>query len=406
MTTLRLNRFRLLSVLAVLLLISSAAIAQPATGTVKRLTIKSAVLGEERIVLVRTPAGYESNKVSYPVLYMTDGDGHMGHTASTIEFLTQNGRISDLIVVGVTNTDRTRDLTPAKSTDKDPAGNLRFPTSGGADNFLKFFQTELIPEIEKQYRVQPYRIFAGHSLGGLFAIHAMISKPGLFNSYIAVSPSLQWENGEALKRAQDFLKNQKEFKATLFVSLGNEPGPIGESFDSFKDALSKSNIKGFEWQAERMADEDHGSVVLRSHYFGLRKVFDGWQMPRDPDSGALAGGLKGVDAHYKTLSEKFGYSIPTPENLINQLGYQFLFQNNPEEAIAAFKANVERYPASANVYDSLAEAYERGGRIDLAEPLYDKARVLGEQNNDPNAAIYKTNYERAHAKLKEATKKQ
>jgi tetratricopeptide (TPR) repeat protein len=147
-------------------------------------------------------------------------------------------------------------------------------------------------------------------------------------------------------------------------------------------------------------------VVLRSHYFGLRKVFDGWQMPRDPDSGALAGGLKGVDAHYKTLSEKFGYSIPTPENLINQLGYQFLFQNNPEEAIAAFKANVERYPASANVYDSLAEAYERGGRIDLAEPLYDKARVLGEQNNDPNAAIYKTNYERAHAKLKETTKKQ
>jgi predicted alpha/beta superfamily hydrolase len=396
----------LLSVLAVLLLISSAAIAQPATGTVKRLAIKSAVLGEERIVLVRTPAGYESNKVSYPVLYMTDGDGHMGHTASTIEFLTQNGRISDLIVVGVTNTDRTRDLTPVKSTDKDPAGNLRFPTSGGADNFLKFFQTELIPEIEKQYRVQPYRIFAGHSLGGLFAIHAMISKPGLFNSYIAVSPSLQWENGEALKRAQDFLKNQKEFKATLFVSLGNEPGPIGESFDSFKDALSKSNIKGFEWQAERMADEDHGSVVLRSHYFGLRKVFDGWQMPRDPDSGALAGGLKGVDAHYKTLSEKFGYSIPTPENLINQLGYQFLFQNNPEEAIAAFKANVERYPASANVYDSLAEAYERGGRIDLAEPLYDKARVLGEQNNDPNAAIYKTNYERAHAKLKETTKKQ
>jgi predicted alpha/beta superfamily hydrolase len=406
MTTLRLNLFRLLSVLAVLLLISSAALAQPAAGTVKRLAIKSAVLGEERIVLVRTPAGYETNKVSYPVLYMTDGDGHMGHTASTIEFLTQNGRVSDLIVVGVTNTDRTRDLTPVKSTNKNPAGELQFPTSGGADNFLKFFETELIPEIEKQYRVQPYRIFAGHSLGGLFAIHAMISKTGLFNSYVAVSPSLQWENGEALKRAEDFLKNQKELKVTLFVSIGNEPGPIGESFDSFKDALSKSNIKGFEWQAERMADEDHGSVVLRSHYFGLRKVYDGWQMPRDPQSGAVAGGLKGADEHYKKLSEKFGYAIPTPENLINQIGYQFLFQSKPEDAIAVFKANVERYPASANVYDSLAEAYERGGRMDLAEPLYDKARVLGEQNNDPNAAIYKTNYERAHAKLKETTKKQ
>ena len=100
---------RLGLVLAALLLITSAAFAQPPTGNVKRLTLKSAVLGEDRLVLVRTPAGYESNKVKYPVLYMTDGDAHMGHTASTIEFLTNNGRISDLIVVGVTNTDRTRD---------------------------------------------------------------------------------------------------------------------------------------------------------------------------------------------------------------------------------------------------------------------------------------------------------
>lgn len=392
---------RLLLAVALLLTLFAVALAQPATGTVKQLTIKSAVLGEDRVVLVRTPVGYERNNVRYPVLYMTDGDAHMNHTASTIDFLTRNDRISDLIVVGVTNTDRTRDLTPVKSTNKTPAGELQFPTSGGADNFLKFFETELIPQIEKEYRVQPYRIFAGHSLGGLFAIHAMMTKPGLFNSYIAVSPSLQWENDEALKRAETFLKNQKEMNVTLFASIGNEPGAIGADFDRFKELLAKSNIKGFEWQAERMADEDHGSVVLRSHYFGLRKIYDGWQAPRDPKSGAITGGLQGADAHYKKLSEKFGYSIPTPENLINNIGYQFLFENKPDDAIATFKVNVERYPASANVYDSLAEAYERSGRIDLAEPLYDKAHVLAQQNNDPNLAIFNANYERAHAKLKE-----
>lgn len=395
---------RLLSAFAVLLLIVSAAIAQPATGTVKTLGIKSTVLNEERVVLVRTPTGYETNKLSYPVLYMTDGDAHMGHTASTIDFLVRNGRIPDLIVVGVRNTDRTRDLTPAKSTNRNAAGELQNPTSGGADNFLKFFETELIPEIEKQYRVQPYRILAGHSLGGLFTIHAMISKPGLFHSFISVSPSLQWENAEALKRAEAFLKNQKEMRATLYVSLGFEPGGIGESFDKFKEVLSKTSIKGFEWQAEHMVDEDHGSVVLRSHYAGLRKVYEGWQGPRDLQSGVVVGGLKGADAHYKKLSEKFGYSIPVPENMINQIGYRLLFENKPEEAIAVFKANVERYPASANVYDSLAEAYERGGRFDLAEPLYAKAHVLGQQNNDPNTALYKANYERVHAKLKETKK--
>jgi len=405
--TKRLSNFlNLLAGFSVLLIISSVASAQPGSGTVKKLTIKSAVLGEDRLVLVRTPVGYETNKISYPVLYMTDGDSHINHTSSSIEFLSGNGRISDLIVVAVTNTDRTRDLTPVKSTTKNASGELQFPTSGGADNFLKFFETELIPQIEKQYRVQPYRIFAGHSLGGLFAIHAMITKPGLFNSYVAVSPSLQWENKEELKRAEDFLKNQKELKVTLFTSIGNETGGISESFDSFKEILSKTNIKDFSWQAERFADEDHGSVVLRSHYFGLRKVYEDWQAPRDPQSGAVLGGFKGAEAHYKKLSERFGYSIPVPENIINQIGYQLLAEGKPEEAIATFKTNVERYPDSANVYDSLAEAYERGGRIDLAEPLYEKAKVLGEQNNDPNALVFKTNYERAHAKVKETTKKQ
>ena|SRR6266545_213656 len=64
--------------------------------------------------------------------------------------------------------------------------------------------------------------------------------------------------------------------------------------------------------------------------------------------------------------------------------------------------NVERYPNSANVYDSLAEAYEKGGKLELAAPLYEKAQSLGKQNNDPNAAIYTANFARASDKLKQA----
>ena len=105
----------LIGVLSFLLLFSlpARAQAQPGGGVTK-LTIKSDVLGEDRTILVRTPAGYEANKLHYPVLYMTDGDAHIAHTSSTIEFLARNGRISEVIVVGITNTDRTRDLTPTK----------------------------------------------------------------------------------------------------------------------------------------------------------------------------------------------------------------------------------------------------------------------------------------------------
>jgi predicted alpha/beta superfamily hydrolase len=385
-----------MTVLAAMVLSFSAARAQ--APDVAKLTIKSNVLGEDRVILVRTPAGYETNKRNYPVLYMTDGDAHMAHTASTVEFLARNGRISELIVVGIVNTDRTRDLTPTKSsaTDGFPA-----PTAGGADAFLKFIETELIPEIEKRYFVQPYRILAGHSFGGLFAVHAMATRPELFNSYIAVSPSLQWGDEATLKRAEAFLKSRKEFNATLFTSLGNEPGGIGKAFVEFKEVLAKNPIKGFEWEAEQLQDEDHGSVVLRSHYLGLRKVYEGWQMARDPQTGAVAGGLKAAEEHYQWLTKKFGYQILLPELLVNQIGYQYLQGGNSDEAIAAFKRNVELYPGSANVYDSLGEAYEKSGHLDLATPLYEKAQTLSQQYNDPNAPLFKANFARASEKLKQ-----
>lgn len=396
------NYLSLPGALLLLVLSSSVALAQygkqDGNGPAK-LTIKSSVLGEDRTILVRTPAGYETNKLAYPVLYITDGDAHIAHTSSTIEFLARNGRMSEMIVVGITNTDRTRDLTPTKATGANAA---QFPTAGGADNFLKFIETEVIPEIEKRYRVQPYRVLAGHSFGGLFTVHALITRPELFNSYVAVSPSLQWSDDATLKRAEEFFKTRKELRATLFTSLGNEPGDIGKTFEQFKQLLAKNQIKGFESEAQQMTDEDHGSVVLRSHYFGLRKVYDGWQMPRDPATGAVAGGLKAADEHYKWLSQKFGYSIPTPENLINQIGYQDLLGGNPEEAIATFKTNVDRYPNSANVYDSLAEAYEKGGRIELATPLYEKAQTLGQQNHDPNTRVYSANFARSSEKMKQA----
>ena len=391
-------------VFALLVLIYSSASAQQVPPGVTALKINSAVLGEERTILVRVPPGYDTNNLRYPVLYMTDGNAHIGHTSSTVEFLARNGRMSEMIVVGIVNTDRTRDLSPThvKTTVAGGGSALQFPTSGGADKFIKFIETELIPEIEKRYRVHPYRILAGHSLGGLFTIHTMTSRPELFNSYVAVSPALQWDNQVAVKRAEDFFKARKELDATLFMSLGREPGPIEDGFYQLKQVLEKNQTKGFEWKAQVLEEEDHGSVVMPSHYLALRKVFDGWQVPRDPETGRFSGDFKSIEEHYQKLTKKFRYDIPVPEPLVNQLGYQSLFAERYDEAIMIFKTNVERYPQSANVYDSLAEAYEKTGKIDLAAPLYEKAQTLGQQNQDPNLAVYKANFERVSEKLKQA----
>ncbi len=392
----------LLFLFALLPATAARAQAPPLYDAPERIVIKSQVLGEERVVLVRTPAGYARGAERFPVLYMTDGDAHIQHTSGTVSFLARNARMPEMIVVGITNTDRTRDLTPTRVERLPGNPNVQFPTSGGGDKFLKFIETELIPQIESKYRTQPYRALAGHSLGGLFAVHAMLARPELFNSYIAVSPSLQWDNFVMIDRVKEFFKTRKEYDRTLFASLGNEPGDIGDAFGMFRDELQRQQVKGFAWEAVRYDDEDHGSVVLRSHYAGLRKLYDGWQFPRDPMTGAVAGGLKGVEEHYRKLSERLKITALPPEALMNQVGYQLMGQGNMEEAVAAFKLNVERYPGSANVYDSLAEAYERSGKLDLAVSNYEKAHALAVQTGDPNTNLFKTNFDRVSALARQA----
>lgn len=399
------SRRRMTAALFTLLLPAvAAAQAQPLYDAPARLTIKSEVLGEERVILVRTPPGYEGGTMRYPVLYMTDGDAHLQHTSGTVQFLARNGRMPEMIIVGVTNTDRTRDLTPTKSNLKTPGGELQAPTSGGADKFLQFFQTELIPRIEKQYRVEPFRVFAGHSLGGLFALHAMVSRPELFNAYVAVSPSTQWDDFFIVKRVEEFFKARKSWDRALFVSLGNEPGTIGAGFEKLKGVLAKQETKGFVWDSAHLEDEDHGSVVLRSHYAGLRKVFDGWQMPRDPGTGRFAGGIKDLEEHYKKLSARVGYPVVAPEGLANVFGYQLMGSGKVEDAIAVFKLNVDRYPRSANVYDSLAEAYERTGKLDLAEMICAKAVAIARETADPNLNAFQQRHDHVAGLLKKPAK--
>jgi uncharacterized protein len=360
-----------------------------------RLTIKSAVLGEERVVLVRTPAGYETGDQRYPVLYMTDAPDHLGHAASSIEFLAsaRNGRMPQMIVVAIVNTDRTRDLTPTKAS-MDPAGKQP-PVGGGADNFLKFIETELIPLVEKTYRTQPYRVFAGHSFGGLLVMHAFATKNELFNAYLASSPSLDWDKEIAIQKTREFLEGRKELNRTLFMCLSNEKGGMRSSFDKAKELLAHQQIKGFVWDSMLMEDEDHGSVVLRSYYSGLKKIFEGW----NPTQETRAAGVAALEEHFKKLSAKYGYTILVPEFMINEAGYQLLRDGKNDAAIAVFKTNVERYPNSANVYDSLAEAYEKTGKLDLAKPNCERAVQLAIKNHDVNLALFRTNLERVSKAL-------
>lgn len=379
---------RRVMLLVAALLCASVTFAQATVG----VKVKSQVLGEERTVYIGTPRQYETSDTRYPVVYLTDAEAQFNHTLTTAEFLARNGRIPPVIVVGITNTQRTRDFTPTPH--RGQSGGETYRNPGGAAKFREFVDTELIPYIDAKYRTVPYRVFSGHSFGALFAIDTLLTKPSMFNGIIAVSPTLDWDDDLELKNAKAFFANRKEFPATLFVALGNEGALMQRGFDSFRAILKKQRANGFSYAMEQYKDEDHGSVVLPATYAGLKKMFEEWPLPVDPETRTVLGGWQGVKAHYRHLSDKYGFPVPIPENIANLAGYQFLNEKKFHEAVEVLKANAETYPKSPNVYDSLGEAYEKSGERELALQNYEKAMKLGAETNDVNASTFKANYER------------
>lgn len=393
------------SMLLLALVAGIAAAGEPITigETIK---IESKILGEERTILVSPPADYQQNRSRYPVLYMTDGDAHLSHTRGTVDFLARNGLMPQVIIVCIANTDRTRDLSPTHASATNRDGTVReYPTSGGGPKFLDFFERELFPHIDAHYRTEPFRLFSGHSFGGLFALNALFTRPEMFGAVIAVSPSLRWDNELPLRQASTFFKDRKRLPVTLFVAMADEEegDPRPNRLDRLEESLSKATTSDFEWQVMRMPDENHGSVVLRAHYWGLRKVFAPWQLPVDPESGRFNGTAADLQSHFAQLSKRYGFTVTPAESAVNRVGYQLLGhgddQDRMKRAIAVFRYNVKLYPDSANVYDSLGEALEIAGRLEEALASYTKAVENATKLDDPLLATLTTNRDRLKAQL-------
>lgn len=351
----------------------------------EQLTLKSEILGQIRKLLVYVPTGYDDTTVEYPVLYLLDGGFHFHHVTGIVQFLTGQGMMSPTIVVAIQNIDRNKDFLPTK--------NDIAPTSGGGSDFLNFISEELIPFIDEAYRTAPYRLLVGHSFGGTFTAYTFLERPELFNAYIAISPYLHWDDEMLIKKAENSLLDTYSHNTFFYLTLGDEPpyyAAVGK-FNTLIDTLAPENL---DYHYVHMPAENHGSIPHKTIYDGLEKIFAGWGLQRE----TFEQGLAAMDEHYRALSERFGYPIRTPEMTINQLGYNYLMNKEISRAIAVFQENVKRYPGSANVYDSLGEAYENNEEFELAKENYAKAVDLADKEH-PNLEIFQQNLVRMLERL-------
>lgn len=362
----------------------------------KTIILHSKLRGEDRQLFVRTPEGYDRSRDRFPVLFVLDGRDYFDAAVAIVQYRAACGQFPEMIVIGVSNTDRGRDMTPSRSA-LDAEGNPapRFLNSGGADDFLRFFKSELIPYVDENYRTRPFRIIAAHSLSALFVIHAFLTEPDVFGAYIAISPSLWWDGKILLRRAEERLPGLQAAGRFFFFSVGGlESEMMSGNVQHLFRLFFEYAPAGLAWKLDRLENESHGSQALRALDDGLAFIYAGWEVPLR----TIGLGLAAVGSHFGGLREAYGYDIEPSADDLEIYGLTALELKRPGSAVAFFSAAVKLRPSEARGYDLLGQAQEAAGLLKEAMASYELA-CRKAAADDSALPEYKNHLENVQKKL-------
>lgn len=241
--------------------------------------IHSRALNQDRQLYIHVPKldSTEINK-ALPVLYLLDGENHFHILSAYIEYLRHWQVIPPMIVVGIVSVDRVKDLTPTNSLiNFDGKVSANYKTSGGNEQFLNFIQQELMPYIERNYKTSSFKIFAGHSFGGITAINCMLTRTDMFDAYIAISPSLWFGDKYVLRLAEQKLPGLSMRGKKIFYSVGNEDGTFRDDVLKFDKLLEYDSLKEVEHAYKHYPFEDHMTEPIPAYYDALRFIYKDWK---------------------------------------------------------------------------------------------------------------------------------
>jgi len=219
----------------------------------------------------------------YPVVFVTDGYWDFAKITAISGSLVYDKVAPEFITVGIGYAGEDLDYGRLRIWELPPVSLDGTDNSGHAADFLRTIETEIIPLVERDYRVDSScRILAGASLGGLFTLYTMYTKPELFQGYIAASPAIIVGNDWLLGYENKFVKSGRPLKARLYVAGGgNEsPGFLGGIL-RYNARVSSRHHEGLAYEFRIIEGERHGSMQFETYLRGLRFVF----APRAPESG-------------------------------------------------------------------------------------------------------------------------
>ncbi|MCW3837058.1 alpha/beta hydrolase [Sphingomonas canadensis] len=259
-----------LLLLALLALLPVPAVAQDEGVPVvigRSYVLPSKAMGAGRTINVWLPPGYEGGTQRYPVLYLLDGglaqDFH--HISGIAQLGNVAGMTRDMIVVGIESVDRRNELAFAPA---DPELRTKYPTAGESARFRRFLAGELKPWVAARYRTSGEDALIGESLAGLFVVETLLRQPALFGAYIAISPSLWWDDMALVKAAPPLLAGTGGRR--LWLMVADEQGMGVEPFAALLKAQAPAALQ---WTYKPRPEESHATIYHGAALAAIRELF-------------------------------------------------------------------------------------------------------------------------------------
>ncbi len=234
--------------------------------------LSSPETGSEYFLYVEEPKGAPG---PWPVVLFMDGDDQFSAGVAAYKEAYESGMVAPLLLVGVgygasyskPANKRGRDYTSTAHSDE--------PTSGGAAAFLKFVTGTLWNELSRRYSIDAsQRGIAGHSLGSLFVLYAMLQEPLFFTHYLASAPSIWWDNRAILKAAAHRYAKDSALPAKLFLSVGEKDSEsMTGDLSLLEQQLTANPFQGLEVATRLFARRTHFNVLPQAFEAGLAFLF-------------------------------------------------------------------------------------------------------------------------------------
>lgn len=324
-------------------------------------SLHSKVLNKTIPLSVHLPANYDSANKTYPVLYMLGSDyrARFAMLASTLDYMGE-GQIPEMILIGIDLPEGNSILKPTwKNQD------TKIP-----DNHIEFFETELIPHVDNNYRTAPFKVLYGGSNSGFFTVYTLLNNPLLFNGYFASSPSIMVIPDVLQQKIKAGPLQKLSENRFLHIIYSDDEG-LTNHVSEFTRVLTEYKPENFTYKVDEL--ENQGHVPAMDFTLFLLTLYPDFN-PFNP--GENLESLDKVKQHFDRLSKRYGYEIKTPIGVLFNHGFHTIRSKDLIAAEKIFQYSIEVYPEGKESYLGMGLVRKAQGQLESAKVMIEKALTI------------------------------